>query len=53
MSLYEGAKKSQNGLWVVRELEIKADMHQGPVLSPVFFAAAVDVVTKFARECTK
>ena len=35
------------------EIEVKVGMHQGSALSPFLFAVVFDVVTEFARGCTK
>ena len=54
MSLYEGAKtRVRVDSELSEELEVKVGMHQGSVLSPFLFVVVVDVVTEFARGCTK
>ena len=50
MSLYDGAKtRVRVGSAYSEEFEIKAGVHQGSVLSPLLFAALVDVITENAR----
>ena len=50
MSLYEGAKtRVRVGLESSEEFEVKVDVHQGSVLSPLVFAIMVDVVTENER----
>ena len=50
MSLCEGAKtKARVDCELSEEIEVKVGMHQGSVLSPLFLAVVVDVVTEFAR----
>ena len=50
MSLYEGAKtRVRVGLELSEEFEVKVDVHQGSVLSPLVFAIVVDVVTENVR----
>ena len=50
MSLYDGTKTTVRiGSARVEEFEVKADVHQGSVLSPLLFAIAVNVITENAR----
>ena len=50
MSLYDGAKtKVKVGYAYSEEFEIKVDVHQGSVLSPLLFAIVVNVLTENAR----
>ena len=54
VSLYEGAKtRVRVDSEMSEELEVKAWMHQGSVLSPFLLAVVVDVVTELARGCIK
>ena len=54
MSQYGGAKtRVRVDSELSEEFEVNVEMHQGSVLLPFLFAVVVDVVTKFARECTK
>ena len=54
MRLYEGAKSMVRvDSELSDEFEVKVRMHQGSVLSPFLNALVADVVTKFARGCTK
>ena len=50
MSLYDGAKtRVRVGSAYSEEFEVKVDVHQGSVLSPLLFAIVVDVITENAR----
>ena len=50
MSLYEGAKtRVRVGLELFEEFEVKVEVHQGSVLSPLIFAIVVDMVMKSVR----
>ena len=55
MSLYLGAKtRIMVDSELSEEFEVNAGMHQGSVLSPIFFALVVDVVTvDVVRGCAK
>ena len=51
MSLYHGAKaKIRVGSELSQAFLVQIGVHQGPVLSPLLFAIAVDVITENARE---
>ena len=51
MSFYHGAKtKVRVGSELFEEFSVQVGVHQGPVLSPLLFAIAVDVISKNARE---
>ena len=51
MCLFEGEKtRVRVDSELPEEFEVKADMHQGSVLSPFLFVVVVDVVTEFARD---
>ena len=41
--------KSESGVCIFREFEVKVGVHQGSLLSPLLFAIVVDVITKNAR----
>ena len=50
MSLYDGAKtRMRMGSAYSKEFEVKVGVHEGPVLLPLLFAIAVDVITENAR----
>ena len=50
MSLYDGAKtRVRVGSAYSEEFEIKVDVNQGSVLSPLSFAIVVDVIKENAR----
>ena len=50
MSLYDGAKtRMRMGSAYSKEFEVKVGVHEGPVLSPLLFPIAVDVITENAR----
>ena len=54
MSLYEGARmRVRVDSELSEKCEVEVGMYQGSVLSPFLFAVVVDVVTEFARRCTK
>ena len=54
MSLYNGAKtRSRVDFMLSEEFEVNVRMHHGSVLLPFLFALVVNVVTGFARGCTK
>ena len=51
ISLYEGAKlRVRVDSELSEEFEVKVGMHPGSVLSTLFFAVVLNVVTNFARE---
>ena len=50
MSLYDGAKtRVRIESAYSEEFEVKVDVHQGYVLSPLLFAIVVDIITENAR----
>ena len=50
MSLYDGSKtKVRVGYAYLEEFQIKVDVYQGSVMSPLFFAILLDVITENAR----
>ena len=50
MSLYDDAKtRVRVGLELLEEFEVKVSVHQGSVLSPLFFVTMVNVVTENVR----
>ena len=54
MSLYEGAKtRVRVDSEFSEEYWVNVGMHQGSTLSPFLPAVVADVVTEFARGCTK
>ena len=51
MRLYEGAKtRVRVDSELSAEFEVYMGMHQGPVLSPFYFAVVLDIDTQLARE---
>ena len=53
MSLYDGAKtRVRVGSSYSEKFEVKVDVCQGSVLSPLLFAVVVDVITENARRGT-
>ena len=50
MSLYDGAKtRVRVGFAYLEEFKVKVGVHQGSVLSPLWFPIAVDIVTENVR----
>ena len=50
MSLYDGAKtRVRVGSAYPEEFEVRSDVHEGSVLSPLLFAIVVDSITENAR----